>query len=44
MDEEKLIGKKKPEELIRVEKLIDDGKFDEAIQFMNSFEEIGGQF
>ena len=32
-------SKKKPEELIRAEKLIDDGKFDDALQIMKNFEE-----
>ena len=39
---EKIFEKKeKPEELIRAEKFIDDGKFDEALRIMKNFEEVG---
>lgn len=33
--------KEKPEKLIQAEKLIDDGKFDEALQILKDFEEDG---
>ncbi len=42
MDEEKLIEKKKPEEVIRAEKLIDDSKFDEALTLLNNYEQKEG--
>ncbi len=41
MDEEKLIEKNKPEELILAEQLIDEGKYDAALQLMINFEETG---
>jgi len=42
MDEEKLIEKENPEEIIRAEKLIDDGKLDEALTLLNNYEQKEG--
>ena len=42
MDEEKLIEKKKPEEVIRAENFIDDGKLDEALTLLNNYEQKEG--
>ena len=42
MDEEKLMEKKIPEELIRAEKLIDDAKVNEAHDLLNNFEKKEG--
>ena len=42
MDDKKLIEKKKPEEVIRAEKLIDDAKLDEALILLNNFEQKEG--
>ncbi|KKN04684.1 hypothetical protein LCGC14_1094920 [marine sediment metagenome] len=38
MEEQKLIEKKKPEEIIRAEKLSDEGKLDEALTLLNNYE------
>ena len=42
MEEEKFIEKKKPEELIKVENLIDDAKLDEALTLLNNYEQKKG--
>jgi len=42
MDDNELVGKKKPEELIRAEKLIDDAKVNEAHELLNNFERKEG--
>jgi len=41
LSEKDFIEIEKPEELIRAEMFIDDGKFDEALQIMKNFEEDG---
>jgi len=41
MDDNELVGKRKPEELIRAKNLIDKGKYDKALQLMKIFEETG---
>jgi len=42
MDEEQLIEKKKPEEVIRAEQLIDDDKLDEALILLSNYEQKEG--
>ena len=42
MDEEKLIEKEKPEEVIRAELLSDKGKLDEALTLLNNYEQKEG--
>ena len=42
MDDNELVGKRKPKELIRAEKLIDDAKVNEAHELLNNFEKKEG--
>ncbi|KKL58744.1 hypothetical protein LCGC14_2222280, partial [marine sediment metagenome] len=42
MDEEQLIEKKKPEEVIRAEKFIEEGKLDEALTLLKNYEQKEG--
>jgi hypothetical protein len=42
MDDNKLVGKKRPDELIRAQKLIDDAKVNEAHDLLNNFERKEG--
>jgi len=42
MDDKKLIEKAKPEEVIRAEQFIDEGKLDEALTLLNNYEQKEG--